>query len=60
MITFCLILLVFGVLLAVAAGGIVAVGAIAGGVLLVVLDIAIGVSPFIGIGLLIAWLFKKK
>lgn len=60
MITFCLIILTFGVLLAIAAGGIVAVGAIAGGVLLVVLDIAIGISPFVGIGLLIGWLMKKK
>ena len=60
MITFCLIVLTFGVLLAIAAGGIVAVGAVAGGVLLIALDIAIGVAPFVGIGLLIGWLAKKK
>lgn len=60
MITFCLILLVFGVLLAIAGCGIVAVGAIAGGALLIVLDVCIGVAPFVGVGFLIAWLLKKR
>lgn len=60
MITFCLILFTFGVLLAIAGCGIVAVGAIASGVLLVVLDVCIGVAPFVGIGFLIAWLLKKR
>lgn len=60
MITFMLLLVVFGVLLAIASCGIVAVGAVAGGVLLVALDIMIGLAPFVGVGFLIAWLLKKR
>ena len=60
MITFMFLVLVFGVLLAIAACGIVAVGAVAGGVLLIILDIAIGLAPFVGVGFLIAWLLKKR
>lgn len=60
MITFCILVVAFGIMLAIAACGIVAVGAIAAGGLLVALDVAIGVAPFIGIVLLISWLFKKR
>lgn len=60
MVTFCVIVVSFLVLLVVAAGGIVALGSVLGGVLLIVLDVLIGIAPFVGLFLLIRWLFSKR
>lgn len=60
MVTFCLILLAFAVLVCIAAGGIVALGTILGGVALIVLDVIIGIAPFVGVFLLVKWLMSKR
>ena len=60
MITFILISVILFTALACALGGIAVIGAIASGVVLIVLDIAIGVSPFVLAFLAIRWLLGKR
>ena len=60
MITGLFVTIMFGIMLVIAAGGIIVFGVVASGVALVMLDILIGLSPFIGLVLMIRWLCKDK
>ena len=60
MVTFLFVLLVFGVMTVIAAGGIIVFGVVASGAALVMLDILIGLSPFIGLGFLVHWLCCRE
>ena len=60
MVTFLFVALMFGVMLVIAAGGIIVFGVVFSGMALVMLDVLIGLSPFIGLSCLVHWLCKEK
>lgn len=60
MVTFCIIVITLAVMILAAVAGIAVVGTVLSGVALIVLDVIIGISPFVGLFLLIRWLLKKR
>lgn len=60
MVTFCIIAFTLVLLILIAVGGIAVLGTVLSGVALIVLDVIIGISPFVGLFLLIRWLLKKR
>lgn len=60
MITFTLICLVLAVLIVLAVGVIALLGGALSGVLLIVLDVVIGILPFVGAFMLVRWLLKRR
>lgn len=60
MVTFCIIVITLAVMILAAVAGIAVVGMLFSGVVLIALDVIIGISPFVGLFLLIRWLFKKR
>lgn len=60
MVTFCIIVITLAVMILAAVAGIAVVGTLFSGVVLIALDVIIGISPFVGLFLLIRWLLKKR
>lgn len=60
MVTFCIIVFTLAVMILTAVAGIAVVGTLFSGVILIALDVIIGISPFVGLFLLIRWLLKKR
>lgn len=60
MVTFCIIVITLAVMILTAVVGIAVVGTLFSGVVLIALDVIIGISPFVGLFLLIRWLLKKR
>lgn len=60
MVTFCIIVITLAVMILAAVAGIAVVGMLFSGVVLIALDVIIGISPFVGLFLLIRWLLKKR
>lgn len=60
MVTFCIIVITLAVMILTAVAGIAVVGTLFSGVILIALDVIIGISPFVGLFLLIRWLLKKR